>query len=145
MDGCVFAYGTLIFGELMEALTGSRWPAEPARLPGYARYRMRGQPYPGIVPAPGASVDGVLYRGLSPLALELIHRFEADLYDRIAVQVHCIGGLARAAVYVVPEHRLDQVDDAPWSTEGFAARGLARYVRGCRSFRAAELRSIGAA
>ena len=49
----VFAYGTLIFPEVVEIVVGRRPPKWDALLPGYRRARLDGRVYPGIVEEPG--------------------------------------------------------------------------------------------
>jgi len=53
----------------------------PAAVPGlgaqgYARFRVRGEQYPAILPQPGGSVEGMLLRGLTPAQLARLDEYE---------------------------------------------------------------------
>lgn len=74
---------------------------EPATLRGYRRWTMAGKTYPVVVPEKGASVDGVLMRGITPPEAWRLTRFEADAYDCVERRVKTDAGQhIRAWVYV---------------------------------------------
>jgi hypothetical protein len=65
-----------------------------ARLVGYQRVRVSVYPYPYVVPAPSASVDGVLLMDLSPYDLHALDRYEeveSGVYRRETVEVETWG------------------------------------------------------
>jgi gamma-glutamylcyclotransferase (GGCT)/AIG2-like uncharacterized protein YtfP len=121
----LFTYGTLLVAEVMERVAGRRLPAERAVLVGWRRRLLRGATYPGLVPAPAESVEGLLYDGLDAEALARIDRFEGALYERRELAVTLGSGESRPAfVYVLrPEHR-ELVSELPWSEAEFRARHL---------------------
>src|SRR4051794_3862349 len=93
-----FFYGTLmlppilrrvLFGPASAHPTTARPLAHPrpAILHGYARRRVRGADYPGIVPRAGAAVRGVLVEGLTPGDVWRLDAFEGGDYARLAVDV----------------------------------------------------------
>lgn len=116
----VFAYGTLLFPEIMQAVTRARFPSEPATLAGYVRRRLRRASYPGLAPDPSSITSGVVYRGVNAAALERLDRFEGELYARERVVVDLATGERVAALaYVVrPEHR-GELCDEPWDPQAF--------------------------
>jgi gamma-glutamylcyclotransferase (GGCT)/AIG2-like uncharacterized protein YtfP len=118
----LFAYGTLLFPEVMLAVTRARFASEPATLGGYRRCRLRGASYPGIAPAPGARTHGRLYRTVDATSLARLDAFEGELYAREAVRVEADDGELRDAVaYVLrPEHRALLTCD-PWDPDAFRA------------------------
>ena len=125
----VFAYGTLIFAEVMEAVAGARYPSEDAVLEGYRRFRVRDRAYPGVVEAEGAETAGRLYRGLTLTALERLDHFEGDLYERRRLPIRrADGSTTQAFVYVIPETRRDALTDEPWDVAAFARHHLDRYL-----------------
>lgn len=135
----VFAYGTLIFPEVMATLTGAELRHRDALLPGYRRLQVLGEVYPAVVPDADASTKGVLYEGLDSSSLGLLDRFEGELYRREVVTV-IIGpdaGREAWAWLLDPECR-DAVADEPWDPTAFAVRHLAAYTEGCRAFRIAH-------
>ena len=135
----VFTYGTLEIPSVMEAVTGRRFAHASAHLRGYARYLVRGRPYPGIVADPDASTPGALYLAVDAESLARLDRFEGDLYERRAVHVRRVGAPhVSAFAYVVPRARADRLSSAPWDRAGFVARHLERYLEACRAFRRDE-------
>src|SRR3954470_18740888 len=80
-DGlALFAYGTLTFGAVVEALLGRRPPVAPAVVPGWRAARRPGRPYPGLVPAPGGQAAGLLLFGLTPPEWAVLDSWEGDPY-----------------------------------------------------------------
>ncbi len=132
----VFAYGTLQLPEVMRAVTGADYPSTPARLPGYARYRLAGLPYPGLRAERGALTDGVLYRAIDPGALRRLDAFEDDFYRREALLVWPErGGPEPAEVYVVPPEHHGLLELVPWSLQGFRDSALAGFMARCQAVR----------
>lgn len=135
----VFTYGTLAFAEVMEAVAGRASASEPATLDGFVRLRVRGAVYPGVRARAGATVDGVLYRGLDAAALARLDRFEGALYERRRLAVRLArGGACEAWVYVVPDALAHRLADEPWDPERFRREHLPAYVAHCRGGRVAE-------
>ena len=138
----VFAYGTLMFPEVVEALLGRAFSSRPARLVGYARLALRERVYPAIVARDGASTDGVLYAGVDDASLSKLDEFEGETYERRTVQVLRSSSIDPATValaaeaYVIAPARLDLHEATPWDPEQFRALHHQRYVAHCRSLRA---------
>ena len=77
----VFTYGTSMIPSVMEAVTGHRFASREAMLHGYARFRVKGTSYPGIVEAAGATTDGVLYLDIDAPSLARLDAFEGAFYQ----------------------------------------------------------------
>lgn len=137
MSRNVFVYGTLRFPQLMSAVTGRRPPARPARLDGYARYRVRREPCPGIVACPDSSVEGWLYPGIDPSLMPIIDDYEGEIYEREAVTVRRLddGRTLPAETYVIPPRRRTMLTDEDWDPDAFARHWLRHYVRLARAWR----------
>ena len=88
----LFAYGTLIFDEVMRQVTGRTFRGIDALLPGYARYRIKDAPYPGIIPCDGAVVKGKVYFDIDDKSLAMLDQYEGGLYEKITVQVRIDNG-----------------------------------------------------
>ena len=125
----LFAYGTLQLPDVLQAVVGQRWQGEPALLAGYARYRVRGKPYPAVVSEASGNVAGLLYSGIGAAELALLDSYEGELYERRDVSVR-VGGDARpAVVYVLGEqYRLLLSSDA-WELGEFEREHLAEYLQ----------------
>jgi gamma-glutamylcyclotransferase (GGCT)/AIG2-like uncharacterized protein YtfP len=140
----LFAYGTLMLPALVEALLGRRLPARPARLDSFARYRVRGRPYPGIVAEPGAATEGVLLEGLTPEDLRRLDAFEGPRYQRCRVEVTAAGGARLPAeTYVIPETGRSLLTNEPWSREHFERHHLLTWARSCARGCAADEIDVG--
>lgn len=119
----LFAYGTLMVPAVIETVIGRRPGGAAAVLAGFARYRILGEDFPGLVPCEGAMTDGVVYDGLDRRELALVDRFEGAWYERMPVKVSRAGVRVDAYVYVVrPEYR-DILSTEPWDVERFARNG----------------------
>jgi gamma-glutamylcyclotransferase (GGCT)/AIG2-like uncharacterized protein YtfP len=135
----LFAYGTLAFADVMEAVAGTAFSSEAAMLDGWARCRVREAVYPGVRAAPGATVDGVLYRDVGPRALARLDRFEGALYERRLLAVRTASGDAcEAWTYVVPDALAHRLADEPWDPLRFRQEHLAPYLARCRAGRVAR-------
>jgi gamma-glutamylcyclotransferase (GGCT)/AIG2-like uncharacterized protein YtfP len=136
----LFAYGTLEIPAVMEAVTGRRFPYAPGILSGFARFRVSGEPYPALVPAPSDCIAGVVYTAVDAASLELLDGFEGDLYERRPVHVRVTaGGHISAYAYIVSADRVGRISSEPWERARFVADRLSEYLEECRAFRARAL------
>jgi gamma-glutamylcyclotransferase (GGCT)/AIG2-like uncharacterized protein YtfP len=125
----VFAYGTLQVPEVMRAVTGGEYPAEPAWLKDYARYCLVGRSFPGLRLKPGAETSGLLYRRIDAAALRRLDEFEDDFYRRETLTVLTESGeKAAAEVYVVPPEHYALLIERPWDLEEFLRKGLKEFM-----------------
>jgi len=133
----VFTYGTLMIPSVMNAVTGGDFRSEKASLRGYARYLVRGEVYPGIVPSPGACTDGVVYLGVDEASVERLDIFEGQFYERFQVSLETEDGESlEADTYVVRPENRGLLTSAPWELEEFRAEGLERFLNNYFGFRA---------
>jgi hypothetical protein len=124
----LYTYGTLQAASIIEHIVGRPLSGVPARLEGYARFRVRERAYPAIVEAVGAEVEGVLYAGLDAAELERLDVYEGDLYERRDVSVW-VGSMAeRAVTYVLRAELRHQLSDEPWDFAGFLRDHLDDYL-----------------
>ncbi len=140
----LFAYGSLQVEEVMEAVTGRRFAARPARLPGHRRRQLHGCSYPGVRADIAESTDGVLFEGLDADVIGILDLFEGEPYERRRVTVGSVGASGRPArlhegvfVYVIRDEHAQLMSDRPWRLEGFRSEALDRFLAECRAFREA--------
>lgn len=135
----IFVYGTLQFPAIARAVTGRSLAARPARLPGFARYRVRDAPYPGIVPRAGSGVPGLLYEGVDAAALARLDEFEGPMYrrERVAVELSRDGSRLHAEAYVVRPRWRSALCNADWDPDAFERDWHAAYLRACGEGRSA--------
>ncbi|MGP4112356.1 gamma-glutamylcyclotransferase family protein [Streptomyces sp. 4N509B] len=118
----LFTYGTLRVDRVINGLLG-RVPAsasDTAR--GWRAASLRNRVYPGLVPAPGESVQGRLYTDLSAEEWNVLDRFEDDLYVLRRLRLDS-GRQGWAYVWDAEE-----VLARNWSVEEFEAEHLDAYV-----------------
>jgi len=113
----LFCYGTLIVPQVWRRVVGRLRPARPALLPGYARCRVAGEPWPAVVAQPGAETEGLVYSGLTGGDLRRLDAYEGRLYRRVRVEVEDTEGSRRPVwTYEIRpcyRHRLQRGDWQP--------------------------------
>ncbi len=133
----VFTYGSLMVASVMQAVTGNRFASRNAILRGYARFRLEGASYPGLVPQENAATDGVLYLDVDSSSMARLDAFEGVFYDRVRVAVETTEGeRLEAEVYVVtPAHRHRLTPEA-WRLDDFRREHLAAFLASYHGFSA---------
>lgn len=126
----LFSYGSLMFSEVMCAVTGRSFAHEPARLTGWVRLRIRGGGFPGVRARAWASTSGVLWRGIDERSFGRLDGFETWHYERRTLSVRTGAGEdVRAEVYVIAERHLGELTQEPWDPQRFARVTLRPFVR----------------
>ena len=74
----LFCYGTLQSPLVMKAVTGQAYEGKEAFLNDWARYRVHGSEYPGIMPQGDSVVSGKLYWGLDEKAIEAVKNWKFE-------------------------------------------------------------------
>lgn len=125
----LFAYGSLMIPEVIQAVIGREVFGEPATLAGYLRQGLLGFSYPGLVKCPDASVDGRLYRDLCANDLLRLDAFEDDFYQRHTLTVQTRNGeINQASVYVITPESEGLLDGRPWCVETFRRQHLRGFL-----------------
>jgi gamma-glutamylcyclotransferase (GGCT)/AIG2-like uncharacterized protein YtfP len=134
----VFAYGTLQFPEIMQAVTERVFASEPASLPGHHRLALEGRAYPGVVPAPGQTTRGVVYRDVDPESVARLDVFESEIYERRLLRVTMPDGRHTFAfTYVLRPRFAHLLSRQLWSPERFRREHGADFLAACKHFREA--------
>lgn len=124
----LFVYGTLQDPRVIQAVTGRLFPAVPATLRGYCRYRVNDADYPGVREDACASVEGLLLQEVDSASLAALDAFEGEYYQRREVEVVMASGIAgRCFCYVIHEQWLHLLSDEPWTLEEFQSVGYQRF------------------
>ncbi|MEX2642814.1 MAG: gamma-glutamylcyclotransferase family protein [Acetobacterales bacterium] len=108
-----FFYGTLMDPALLARLVGAAAATvEPARLVGFRRVRLRGQPYPTVVPAEDGSVDGIVVGRIDAAGARRLAEYEGPSYSiRLFGVMLQDGRTRRVRVFVAP---VGLASDGPW-------------------------------
>jgi gamma-glutamylcyclotransferase (GGCT)/AIG2-like uncharacterized protein YtfP len=131
----VFTYGSLMIPSVMAAVTGKHFQVMKACLREYARFKVKGESYPGIIYKTGAATDGVVHRDVDDLSLNLLDDFEGELYKRISVPVEVDqSGALIAETYVVSPEHLHRLSSVPWDLDKFKKENLQEFLRSYKGF-----------
>lgn len=134
----VFVYGSLLFDEVVECLTGKVFSAEAASLTDHARYAIEQEGRiakgPAIVYEPGQRVNGRLLRNVDEGTLRLLDWFEcgdADppRYERVQLSVSIRTGESVPAEAYRARDELRPFLHGKWSKHEFRTRHLEFYTK----------------
>ncbi|KAI8841681.1 Butirosin biosynthesis, BtrG-like protein [Chytridium lagenaria] len=125
----LFAYGSLMSAQVFRRVVGrSPEEADPrcskALLKGYLRRAVKEKWYPGIIPNPSHSVQGLIMQLNTHEDLIRLDRFEGSEYKRVLVTVSILDGTpgwepeCQAYVYEWLGGK-EALDDEDWSLEKF--------------------------
>ena len=131
----IFTYGSLMFPSVMKAVTGLEFPAKRARVKNYARFKVKGESYPGLTPLKGAVTEGVLYIGVDVLSVRRLDDFEGEFYERGEVAADTLDGESLIVhAYVIKAQYRDRLSSEPWDPERFEANDLRGFMASYRGF-----------
>jgi len=128
-DMNIFTYGTLMLPSVMTAVTAREFRFNPAILKGYARFTVKGESYPGIIPATDAVTKGIIYFYVDERSFERLDQFEGSLYQRTPVRVETEEREIRdAETYVIkPEYR-GCLSSKKWNVTEFSQKHLKAFL-----------------
>ncbi len=131
-----FFYGTLMDPDVLAVVLGrrlDRGETVPATLAGYRRVRTVREPYPMLLPTPGAIVEGVVLLEPSVEDERRIAFFEEDEYTERWLPVRLADG-REIPVRVFFALRALGCSDRPWDLRCWARKHKARYLELCREW-----------
>lgn len=114
----LFVYGTLMFPEVHESVTGKRFSSIAAVLEDHVRVQVRDAFYPAILESTGDQVQGIVLENVDELSLQQIARYEGPEYILKRVVVKISGGEVNALVFLWSESR-SLLDDQDWDVDHF--------------------------
>ena len=127
----LFVYGTLLFPEIVQDLTGKTFDTKDATLKNYTRARVceDGEPlrYPGITSAPGKTVKGKILCDVDEESLAIIDAWEGGKhYTKKILPVESGGKEVTAIVYVWNPAFVSLLGGT-WNPEDFEGDDLEHY------------------
>lgn len=126
----LFAYGTLRFPAVLDALLGRVPPSVPGCAPGWRAAALPGLSYPALVPGPDRA-EGLLLLDLTAEEWRVVDAFEDDFYE---LTMLTLTGGRRAWSYACPR-RHGPEPSGDWDPERFAEHELAGFVADCERWR----------
>lgn len=116
----LFAYGTLMCGDIMEEVSGCRLYFKSGTLTDFSRRKVKGEHYPAIFQSEKGAVEGIVYLDVPHSAWLRLDRFEGDMYARQLVQVELADGIVIPVdTYVIQPAFIDFLDAFDWNFENF--------------------------
>ena len=116
----IFTYGTLMDPDIMTAVAGAGHRQSRATLHNFRRLKVKNADFPGIIPATGFSVQGILYSGISDADLRRLDAFEGEMYQRRKLEAELPSAKKTAVfAYVIKESFRHLLDDKDWDFEHF--------------------------
>jgi gamma-glutamyl AIG2-like cyclotransferase len=127
-----FTYGTLMCDDIMSAVCNvpaGTLEARPARLENIARHPVVDEPCPGLLPCPGAKVNGVVYLNLPPSAWVCLDTFEGKMYERQSIPVSMDNEAdLNADIYVFRIELVHRLAVGDWDFAKFLREEKARFT-----------------
>lgn len=115
----VFTYGSLMYPEVWERVVRGRYRSSPATASGFARFAVKDETYPGMVPTVDGSVQGIVYFDVAVEDVQALDAFEGEHYRRDAISVTLENGESTmAGTYIFLP--VDMLSASPWEPESFA-------------------------
>jgi len=124
-----------MFPAVMKAVTAREFPARRARMKNFARFRVKGESYPGLTPLEGAVTEGVLYMDLDAPSARRLDDFEGEFYERTEIPADALDGESLIAqTYVIKAQYRDRLSSEPWDPERFEADDLREFMASYQGF-----------
>lgn len=124
-----------MFPSLMKAVTGLEFPAKRARVKNYARFKVKGESYPGLTPLEGAVTEGILHLDVDALSLRRLDDFEGEIYERTEISAEALDGESLSAyTYVIKTRYRDRLSSEEWDPEHFEKADLLQFMATYRGF-----------
>lgn len=124
----VFVYGTLLFPEILEGLTGRSFQTHNAELKNYKRMQVAEGDYPAVVEAEGEYVKGKLVMNVDARSAEVLRFYEGDDYDCKTLEITIDSKPVKASVFVWKQD-VTLLADTDWSFNHFRQNFLNDYLK----------------
>jgi len=126
----IFTYGTLMILDVMYDVTAREFRFKKAILRGYARFMVKGESYPGIIPLTDAVTEGIIYFDVDESSLERLDAFEGDLYQRTPILAEMKRGeICNAETYVVKPKFRNHLSSSEWNIKEFTQKHLDAFLK----------------
>lgn len=126
----LFAYGSLLFPDVLHVLIGRDPEREPAAVDGWRVVALPDVVYPTLIRDGDGFAAGDLLIGLTPAEWQILDAFEASGYDLAPVRTR-----DGQAAYAYAEPDADTIAREPWDAQSFGAVHLTSYVERCTRWR----------
>ncbi len=131
----LFAYGTLMCPDIMQAVAKQHYKSSKAMVTGYRRLKVRNQHYPGLIPLAGTSVEGRAYFNISPASWRQLDLFEGEMYSRQIIEIMLENSTVISAfTYIVRERYHTYLTTDDWDFDEFLKSGKKAFIHGYHGY-----------
>ncbi|MCY1722681.1 gamma-glutamylcyclotransferase [Prolixibacteraceae bacterium Z1-6] len=123
----LFVYGSLLFPEILEGLTGKLFKTSDAILHGFKRYAVKGADYPAIVENTSSKVKGKIVSGVDEKSMQTITYYEGDQYDIVPLKIVFENDVIETFVFVWNLEQ-DDLETQDWDAKRFEQESLPYYL-----------------
>lgn len=123
----LFVYGTLLFPEIIEKLSGKNFETVPAFIRGFIRKRIVGCDYPVVIQNLNSEVKGLLVRNVDEQSMQLLTFYEGDEYEKMETDVWIENEKTTAFVFVWKNNSKD-LEENDWDENEFRQKHLKAYL-----------------
>ncbi|MGB7567737.1 MAG: gamma-glutamylcyclotransferase family protein [Chitinivibrionales bacterium] len=114
----LFVYGTLLSKAIWKSIVTGDYASDSAVLKGYARKKVKGKNYPGLIEQAGSEVEGMIHYNISEEDFRKLDIYEGKEYERTKVFVQLLSGKsARCITYLFKKEYFNRLTESEWSPE----------------------------
>jgi gamma-glutamylcyclotransferase (GGCT)/AIG2-like uncharacterized protein YtfP len=126
----LFAYGSLMFPEVLHRLISPRHATLDATLKDHQRFRIIKETYPALIEQNGQQVEGLLIIGLTLKDLIALDRFEGKFYIRRTVTVSgSDSNTWQAETYLFRKQYRHRLTEQEWDANQFREKHLQEFLQ----------------
>jgi len=124
----LFVYGTLLFPEVIQNITGRLFKSSSAKLAGYKRLGILGCDYPAIIEKENALTQGELLFAVDEESMRKIEAFEGDEYVKRKLTVISDKKEFEAIVFIWASDA-KMLTECDWNIAEFNRKYLGNYLK----------------
>jgi gamma-glutamylcyclotransferase (GGCT)/AIG2-like uncharacterized protein YtfP len=122
----VFVYGTLLFPEVVHALTGLSFRHVEGKLLGFKRYALDNAGYPAALPCSGSFVKGKVLLDVDDHSFQILRFYEGNEFEAFSTLIETEEGRLPATVFIWRGER--ELLSGTWDEQHFADHLLEEYI-----------------
>jgi gamma-glutamylcyclotransferase (GGCT)/AIG2-like uncharacterized protein YtfP len=119
----LFVYGTLLSNKIWKSIVNREYSSDSAVLKGYARKKVKGKNYPGLIEQDGSVVEGKIYYDISEEDFRKLDAYEGEEYARTKVSVQLSSGKSiESFTYLFKKEYFGKLTKSEWALTGFLCK-----------------------
>ncbi len=128
----IFVYGTLMFDEILEVLTGKTFKSQNAFLNDFSRYQIFDleipRKYPAIISNTGSRVEGKIIFDVDQQSLDILDSFEDEKYELKILKLYTEEGREYEVLTYVWKEEFRDMLKGDWDPNYFKDNYLSIYI-----------------